>query len=74
MPTHRIDTLNRNEARRPTVSATTPVGISNSTLPAVNAAPATNTPKMSRPASSRNSVFTPQISEAESVYTPEIAK
>ena len=74
MVTARIATLSRNDTRRPIVSASTPVGISNTTLPAVNAAFATNTPKMLSPASSRNSVLTPQISAAANVYSPAIRK
>ncbi len=66
--------LSRNDARLPAVSASTPVGISNTTMPAVNAALATNTSKMSRPASSRKSVLTPQITDADSVYSPAIAR
>jgi hypothetical protein len=66
--------LSRNDRRRPAVSATTPVGISNSTMPTVNAALAMKTSKMSSPASSRNSVLTPQITDAESVNTPEITR
>ncbi len=53
--------------RRPSVSATTPVGISNRTMPAENAAFATKTSRKLRPASSRKSVLTPQMSAAESV-------
>ena len=55
------------EIRRPSVSATTPVGTSNTTIPAENAAFATNTSKKLRPASSRNSVLTPQMSAADKV-------
>jgi hypothetical protein len=70
----RLAALRRKDRRRPLVSATTPVGISNSTMPAVKAALATNTWKVSRPASNRNSVLTPQITEAESVNNPEMAR
>ena len=69
----RIPTLSKNDTRRPRVSASTPVGISKTTMPAVNAPLAKNTPKMSSPASSRNSVLTPQIMAAESVYSPATA-
>jgi hypothetical protein len=65
-----VTALSRNDRRRPLVSATTPVGISNSTIPAVKAALAMKTSKMSRPASSRNRVLTPQMTEAESVNSP----
>ena len=67
-------TESRNEIRRPSVSATTPVGTSNRTIPAENAAFATNTSKKLRPASSRKSVLTPQMSAAESVYSPASVK
>ena len=60
-------TESRNETRRPSVSATTPVGISKTTIPAENAAFAMKTSKKLRPASSRKSVLTPQMSAAESV-------
>ena len=66
----RMARLSKNDRRRPAVSANTPVGSSNTTIPAVNAALATNTPKMSSPASSKNSVLMPQISAAESVKSP----
>jgi len=56
------------------VSATTPVGTSNTTMPAENAAFARNTSKKLRPASSRNSVLTPQMSAADSVYRPARVK
>jgi hypothetical protein len=67
-------TERRNETRLPSVSAITPVGISNRTIPAEKAAFATNTSKKLRPASSRKSVFTPQIAAAESVYRPASVK
>ena len=57
----------RKEARRPMVSATTPVGISKSTVPIENAALAMNTSLIESPASSRNSVLIPQMIEAASV-------
>ena len=53
--------------RRPSVSATTPVGTSKSTMPAVKNAFAANASRFERPASSRKIVLMPQISEAESV-------
>ena len=56
------------------MSATTPVGTSNTTIPAENAAFATNTSKKLSPASSRKSVLTPQIAAAESVYSPASVK
>ncbi len=67
---NRIVTLNRNEARRPRVSANTPVGISKIAEPAANAALARKTSKIPSQASSRNSVFTPQIRAAASMYSP----
>ena len=60
-------TDSRNDTRRPSVSATTPVGTSNSTIPAENAAFAMKTSKKLSPALSRKSVLTPQMSAAESV-------
>ena len=47
----------------------TPVGTSKITIPAVYAALATNASVMLSPASSRNRVLTPQISEAASVWS-----
>ena len=70
----RTVTERRNESRRPSVSATTPVGISNTTIPAENAAFAMNTSKKLSPASSRKSVLTPQMSAADSVYSPASVK
>ena len=64
----------RNDTRRPRVSATTPVGISNRAMAAVNEALATNTSKMDRRACSRNRVLMPQISEADSVNSPLITR
>jgi hypothetical protein len=66
--TPRIETLSRYDVRRPSVSATTPVGISKSTIPAEKAAFAMNTSPILSPASSKKSVLTPQISDAASVY------
>ena len=70
----RTVTERRNERRRPSVSATTPVGISNTTIPAENAAFATNTSKKLSPASRRKSVLTPQMRAADSVYRPASVK
>jgi hypothetical protein len=67
VPTTRTPSLSRNDTRRPLVSATTPVGTSNSAMAAVNAAFATNTSKTVSPASRRKSVLIPQISEADRV-------
>ena len=57
----------RNEARRPMVSAMTPVGTSKTICPALKVALTANTQKMLRPASSRNRVLTPQMIEADRV-------
>ena len=54
--------------RRPQVSATTPVGTSKSTMPAVKKALAANASRLLRPASSRNSVLMPQMNDAASVF------
>ena len=51
----------------PHVSATTPVGTSKITMPAVKKALAANASRLDRPASSKNSVLMPQMSEAASV-------
>ena len=51
----------RYDVRRPRVSATTPVGTSKSTWPAVKKALAAKASVMLRPASSRNSVLMPQM-------------
>jgi hypothetical protein len=58
----------RYDARLPHVSATTPVGTSKITMPAVKKALAANASRLLRPASSRKSVFTPQMKEAASVF------
>jgi hypothetical protein len=57
------------EMRRPAASATTPVGTSKMTIPAVNAAFATNASVSESPASSKNRVLIPQISEAANVWS-----
>jgi len=49
------------------VSATTPVGTSNSTMPAVNRALAVNAAVLLSPASSRNRVLMPQMNDAAKV-------
>ena len=58
----------RYEARRPTVSATIPVGTSKSTIPTVKNAFAANASRFDSPASSRKIVLIPQISDAASVF------
>jgi hypothetical protein len=58
----------RYETRRPHVSATTPVGISNTIIPPVKNAFAANASKFESPASSRKSVLIPQMNDAASVF------
>jgi hypothetical protein len=65
--TARVIVPSRKEARRPHESATIPVGISNSTMPAVKKALAVNASKIDSPASSRKIVLMPQMSEAAKV-------
>jgi hypothetical protein len=72
VPTMRSATLRRKEARRPRVSATMPVGTSKRAMLPVKIALATNACRSDNPAPSRNIVFTPQISDADSVYAPAI--
>lgn len=62
------------ETRRPTVSATTPVGISKTIIPSVNAALASITWKMSRPASIKNSVLIPQMRDIARLNRPVMAR
>ena len=57
----------RNETRRPQESATMPVGISNSTMPAVKNAFAVKASKFVSPASSRKIVLMPQMNDAAKV-------
>src|SRR6266508_926218 len=68
---NRVAAPSRYDARRPTVSATTPVGTSNSTIPAVKNAFAAKASVMDSPASSRKSVLTPQISDEALVATAQ---
>ena len=58
-----------NENRRPRVSATTPVGISKMTIPAVKNALAANASALVRPASSRKMVLMPQMNDEASVVS-----
>ena len=60
--------------RRPTVSATTPVGISNTIEPSVKAAFVSITWKMLSPAPSLNSVSTPQMRDIARLNRNEIAR
>ena len=62
----------RYDSRLPAVSATIPVGTSNSTIPAVKKALAANASRFERPASSRKIVLIPQISDAARVL-PKIS-
>ena len=50
------------------MSATIPVGTSNSTIPAVKNAFAANASRFESPASSRKIVLIPQINDAASVF------
>src|ERR671928_434231 len=63
-----VSVPSRYDARRPTVSATMPVGTSNSTMPAVKKALAANASTFERPASSRKIVLMPQMNDAASVF------
>src|SRR5918992_4834597 len=63
----RVTVPSRYDARRPTVSATIPVGTSNSTIPAVKNAFAANASRFDNPASSRKIVLIPQMSDAARV-------
>jgi hypothetical protein len=65
--TARVRVPQRKDARRPQWSATTPVGISKMTMPAVKQALAPKASKFVSPASSRKIVLIPQISEAAKV-------
>ena len=58
----------RYETRLPAVSATIPVGTSNSTIPAVKKAFAAKASRFDSPASSRKIVLIPQIRDAASVF------
>ncbi len=62
-----IATESRYDARRPRVSATTPVGTSKNISETVNAALTTMISKRSSPTSSKKSVLTPQISDCARV-------
>jgi hypothetical protein len=53
--------------RRPIVSATIPVGTSNTTMPTVKNALAAKASRFVRPASSRKIVLIPQMKDAASV-------
>ena len=67
MATARVTVPHRKEIRRPRESATIPVGISKSIIPAVQKALAAKASKFDSPASSRKIVLMPQMSEAASV-------
>ncbi len=68
--TNRVARQSNKDTRRPTVSATTPVGISNTIEPAVNAALVSITWKMSSLAWSLNSVSMPQIRDIARLKSP----
>ena len=68
----RVPIPSRNEIRLPTVSATTPVGTSNTIWPALKVALTSITRKMSSPASSRKRVLTPQMIEVASVKSAPV--
>src|SRR6185503_11679241 len=62
-----VRTPSRYDVLLPCMSAVTPVGISNSTKPAVKNAFAANASRLFKPASSKKSVLIPQIREAARV-------
>jgi hypothetical protein len=62
-----VNAPSRNENRLPRVSATTPVGTSNSTWPTEKNAFAAKASALLSPASSRKRVFTPQMNDVASV-------
>jgi hypothetical protein len=62
-----VSVPSRYENLRPRTSAITPVGTSKTTRPAVKKALTANASPLLSPASSRNSVLMPQISDAASV-------
>jgi len=68
--TESVSVPSRNDSLRPHPSATTPVGTSKITMPAVKNAFAANASKFESPASSRKIVLIPQISDAASVVPP----
>ena len=63
----RVTVPSRYDVRRPRVSATTPVGTSKMTIPAVKNALAAKASVLLNPASSRKSVLIPQMNDAASV-------
>jgi hypothetical protein len=67
--TRSVPAPRRKEKRRPRVSATTPVGTSNTTMPRVKKAFAAKASVLFRPASSRNRVLMPQMNEAARVVS-----
>ena len=71
---NRVARHKSSDTRRPTVSATTPVGISNRTFPSVNAALVIITWKMSRPACSLNNVSMPQMRDIARLNRPVIRR
>ena len=69
-----IEMLMSNDFLRPRVSATTPVGTSNTSCAAVKVAFTTMAWKMFSPAPSRNKVFTAQMSDADRVNRPDVTR
>src|SRR6185503_611961 len=69
-----VNRQNSSDTLRPSVSATTPVGTSNTNCAKLNAAFTSITWKMSSPACSKNNVFTPQISASAPVNRPVIVR
>ena len=67
MVTVSVTVPSRYDARRPTVSATMPVGTSKTTIPTVKNALAANASRFESPASRRKIVLIPQMNEAASV-------
>ncbi len=72
--TNNVATPSKNDARRPQVSATTPVGTSKTTWPTVKNAFAPKAWAFDRPASRRNSVLTPQMNDAANVDSKVIVR
>ena len=64
----KVKVPSRYEKRRPTLSATIPVGTSKTIIPAVKKAFAANAWKFESPASSRKIVLMPQMSDADNVF------
>ena len=72
--TVRVIVPSRYDARRPTVSATMPVGTSKTTIPTVKNALAANASRLESPASSRKIVLMPQMKDAARVLPSSSAR